>query len=44
MAHLGDANVVDIIDENNTIPDAQQYEGLIPPYQISGQIFPRSTP
>lgn len=44
MAHLGDAVVVNIIDENNDEADAEQYEGLIPPYIISGQLFPRRTP
>lgn len=40
MALLGNPVVQTLEDSEN----AEQYEGLIPPYIISGQLFPRSTP
>jgi len=42
MALLGNAIVASSVEEDSN--DEKQYEGEIPPYIISGQLFPRMTP
>lgn len=41
MAHLGNADLYNPVENDSA--DEKQYEGLIPPYIITGQLFPRRT-